>query len=232
MKFKLVLLFCCIYAIATAQKIHKTPIDTTLVVNEYGGSWNDMQLLYAGLPGIENSPYKYHFRYRENNQIADFYSNDGINFKGRILNNVILVNNDTLKRKENFRDTYIFRYTSIKEKDASQIGQIIIRDSINTIPSRDNFPEWNIYYLGGGGISFDFKADETITHTIYDCPRCQTNTHSDVLKIKKLYFDLRSALNWDELFVNFNDKLEKDRTYYDGFFSWDSSPKIKPKNKK
>ncbi|MCO6147341.1 hypothetical protein [Flavobacterium sp. NRK1] len=227
MKLKLVLLFCSLYTIALAQKLHRTAIDTTLVVNEYGGFWDDMQLLYANLPRIKNSPYKYHFRYRENNQVADIYSNDGINFKGRILNNVILENSDTIKRKENLRDTYIFRYTNVKSDKASQIGQFIIRNKINTIPSRENFPQWNIYSIGGGGISFDFKADEAITHTIYDCPRCQDNTHEDVLKIKKLYFDLRSILNWNQLFVNFNDKLEPGRYYYDGFFSWDSPIKDK-----
>jgi|GEM_PF-6065900 len=227
MKFKLALLFCCIYSITFAQKIHKIAIDTTLVINEYGGFWDDMQLFYAGLPKIQNSPYKYYFRYNENNQIADVYSNDGVNFKGHILNNVVLQNNDTVKRKENFRHSYIFRYTKIKAKKASQIGQLIIRNKINTIPSRENFPEWDIYSIGGGGISFDFKTDEVITHKIYDCPRCQDNTHENVLKIKKLYFDIRSILNWNQLFVNFNDKLEPGKRYEDGFFSWDSPPKDK-----
>ena len=44
----------------------------------------------------------------------------------------------------------------------------------------------------------------------------------DVLKIKKLYFDLRSILNWNQLFVNFNDKLEAGRLYDDGYFSWNN----------
>lgn len=221
MKLRFLALLCFAYTFAFSQKINKVAADSTLIVSQWDGSWDDMQTLYAKLPKLENSPYKYHFRYSENNQIADIYSNDTIHFKGRILNNLVLFDENNIAPRKNFKNYYLFSYTKIDPEAATEIGRFIIREHLSEVPSMyDDWSDWCDMFSGCKSIGLNYKIDKIITKKGYHCPQGQSSRSDNVTKIKKLQKDLRSLLEWEKLFKDFNNKLDNDREYYDGWNSW------------
>lgn len=221
MKFSFIAIFCFVFIGVSAQKIHKIAADSTLIVSQWDGSWDEMQMLYAKLPKLEVSPYKYHFRYSESNQIADIYSNDTVSFNGRVLINLVMINENTTIPRKNFTDHYVYRYTEIDPAAATKIGRFIIRERLNEVPNMyDDWGDWCDMRIGCNSIGLHYKMDTVITRKGYHCPQGQSSLSDNVTKIKKLQKDLRSLLEWEKQFTDFNNDLDNDREYHNGWDSW------------
>ncbi len=218
MKFKLILLFCFIYNITFSQKIYKTAIDTTLIdfENDY---WKQMQEQYAHLPAVKDSQYKYHFRYDEFSQVADIYSNDGINFKGNYLNNIIELA-DEGSQKKNSHNIYLYSYKKIDSDAASKMGQWIIKEKIHIIPSEEAIKGWNGNIIGGDCFRYSYKINDSVINARYACPRCQNDTVQGAATLTKFHAEIKSVLATEEQFRDFNIRF-KGGKYYSGYiFSW------------
>lgn len=219
MRYKIAVLFLFFYSITFAQKIYQVAIDTAVIDFE-DNYWGQMQYLYARMPRLEDSKYKYHFRYEEFSQILDIYSNDGINFKGQYLNNLMELNTDAEVRKKNFHDTYFYSYKEVDPAAASKMGQWIIKEKIFAIPSEEDIDGWVWNIIGGDGFMNIYKVNDTITTTRYTCPRCQNDTIQGADVLTKFHSDVKSVLSTKKQFRDFNIRFKGGRYYSAYMFSW------------
>jgi len=182
-------------------------------------SWNnstqyERNEYYFGLESINSSKSKYHFRYEKSSQIIDLYSENGINFKGQIIN--YIQENKEIKTeygRESKAYNYLFEVSKIREDNASKSGQLIIKEQSYSIPTDSLIANWNFGWLDCGSIRFEYKIKSKIHRKIYTCPQNQLDSIKFVTEVKTLKDTIALILNLNKSKDSFQNKIPKGKSY-------------------
>jgi hypothetical protein len=184
----------------------------------YESSLDDFAKYYFRLIDIKNSNYKIHFRYLKNSQAIDIYSNDNINFEGEILNFIteqkaVKVNdvNSTTPNK------YVYEILKLDNKTSNEIGKDILNSNLQKIPDYKEIKNWNRNWLDCGSISFILKINSNINEKDFSCPSQQNDSIDHVKSLKLIYHKIDNNDSIKNKFDEFKNKLEKGKTYSNGF---------------
>jgi hypothetical protein len=165
---------------------------------------------YYGLQLIKNSEQKYHFRFLNDSQILDLFSDDGKVFIGQ------LVNYTTQLKKG--RDGYEKYHKDIYEKylldsvKSSKIGRLFLEKNLINIPTDSLIKNWAIF-LDCGGIDFEIKISTKHQNLSYSCLLSQEDSLPYVKVLKSLYYQTDSVLGLEKKHNEFIGKLKSGKSY-------------------
>lgn len=182
-------------------------------------SWNnstqdERNEYYFGIKPVKSSKSEYHFRYKKSNQIIDLQSENGINFKGQIIN--LIQENKEVKTdygKDSRAFNYIFERKEIPSSEASKAGQLILNQKSYSIPTDSLINNWSFSWMDCGAIKFDYKVKTNFYQKTYTCARNQKDSLEFVIEIKKLTDSLSQILELKKSYDDFNSRLPKGKYY-------------------
>ena len=216
MKFNqfLLFLFCFFISVkATSQ----SNFERKILNDEYSwnnSSQNERNKYYFGIDSLNLSTSEYHFRYEKSSQIIDLYSDNGIDFKGQIIN--IIQENKTVKTdygKDSRAFNYLFERKEISNSEATKAGQLILSEKSYYIPTDSLINNWSFGWTDCGAITFDYKVKTSFHHKSYTCAKNQKDSLDFVIKIKKTTDSLQGILDLKKAYDNFKSRLPKGKSY-------------------
>ena len=182
-------------------------------------SWNNSTRdarneYYFGLKSVSTSKNQYHFRYQNSNQIIDLYSDNGVNFKGKIINTAqenreIKTNYGTDSKAFN----YIYETEEIQKSAATKAGKFILSTESYSIPTDSLIKNWNFNWLDCSGIDIDYKVKSKLFTKSYSCPWNQKDSTNYVIELKTLMDTLNEFLNVKNSYSQFKNRLPKGKSY-------------------
>lgn len=215
--FILIVLFLS-YNFYGQNDLKKVDIDENYNLNEK--SSDVFERHFFNLIDINTTNYKTYFRYKKDTQVIDVFSNDNINFKGRILNHLIeekTINDKGYSTSKPVK--YVYEIVELDDETANTIGKSILNSKIQDIPDYKEIENWNQFWLDCGAISFIIKIDSKITDKSYSCPWQQNDSIKYVSLLKSLYNSIDNNKGIKNIFEEFKNKLEKGKSYSNGFIS-------------
>jgi hypothetical protein len=169
---------------------------------------------YFDLDSLNKSKFKYYFRYIKSKQIIDVYSNNGIDFSGKILNRTIQRTQEKTKhRKEIKTRSYISELYELDKIKASEIGQLFIKHKINYIPTDTLINNWRFGWFDCYGVSFEFNISDNFKTSSYSCLQGQYDTVEYVTNLKTIIDSINSILELEKKYSEFTSKLEGGCSY-------------------
>lgn len=175
---------------------------------------NERNEYYFGIKPINSSKSEFHFRYEKSSQIIDLYSENGIDFKGQVVN--LIQENKTVKTdygKDSRAFNYLFEKVEIANSKATKAGQLILNQKSYSIPTDSLINNWSFGWTDCGAIKFDYKVKTNIYRKSYTCAKNQNDSLEYVSKIKKLTDSLNQILDLKKSYDNFSSKLPKGKSY-------------------
>ncbi|WP_299683629.1 hypothetical protein [uncultured Dokdonia sp.] len=169
---------------------------------------------YFDLVPLENSKYNFHFRYIKSGQIIDLHKENNGDFSGQIVNFI----QETKEAKTEYGYNaepinYVFNKVKIADTCATKIGQYILKEKTNKIPTDSLIPKWNFNWLDCGAIKFKYKLKDKISSGTYTCPQNQNDSIKYVTNIKNLKDTVANILELKASFDDFTNKLPKGASY-------------------
>lgn len=202
MKFHI--FFLLIVLSANAQRDYKT----VLLPDGQKEFWN------VAKPDIKKSSYNYNIRYEVYNQIVNLYSNDSINFQGTVLS-YLIEQKTSGERSVDYQ--YVYDITELPSEDCSKIGRKIFSEKFYNLPTDDSIKGYLGNWLDCGYITYTYKINNRILNKNYSCPWQQPDSITEVKILKQNYRLIDSLLNLSEISSKFSAKLEKGKSYSNGF---------------
>lgn len=176
----------------------------------------DKEMHYFNLPDIQKSNYRIHFRFNTDLQLIDVFSNDSINFQGKLLNKVIELKAVKPKKIGEFVSyipkNYVFEIVELNESVSNLIGKLILKEKLIDAPKDKFIKNWNITGPDCDRINFELKNNNKIVATKYSCLSEQNDSINYVTKLKAFNKSIDS-LGLYEKYKLFNHRLEKGKTY-------------------
>lgn len=176
----------------------------------------DKEMYYFNLPNIQKSNYRIHFRFNTNGQIIDVFSNDNINFQGKLLNKVIELKAVKPTKVGEFVSytpkNYVFEIVELNDSVSNLIGKQILKEKLIDTPTDKFINNWNVTGPDCDRINFELKNDTKIILTKYSCLDMQNDSIIYVKKLKDFVQSIDS-LNLYDMYELFNNRLEKGKTY-------------------
>ncbi|HEY4617967.1 MAG TPA: hypothetical protein VIH09_07220 [Flavobacterium sp.] len=169
---------------------------------------------YLGLSMLENSNYKFHFRFNYDTQIVDLLSNDGIYFQGLLLNQIVemkSVQNGKFKSLE--PKNYVFEKLILDDNISSILGKMIIEKEISQIPSSKYIDNWKLNEFGCDETNFQFKINNQITETNFMCLYEQNEIELAMI-LKGIIEYAENSFKLSKKHEIFRAKLESKKAYY------------------
>jgi hypothetical protein len=169
---------------------------------------------YFGLDPIKKSIFMHHFRLLRAGQIIDIFSNDGLNFSGQLINKILegkQVKTDYGKDEE--FDKYVYEILQLDKIKSSELGQLILKQQIYSLPTDTLIKNWNKNWLDCGSIDFESKTNDIFQFSNYSCPWEQLDATDYIFQIRSLYKSFISILDLDHEYSVFESKLEKGKSY-------------------
>ena len=179
----------------------------------YLTEFNQAEYYFDLLP-LENSKYAFHFRYIKSGQIIDLLSENNEDFSGQIVN--FIQETKEVKTEYGYNTepiNYIFNKVKIADTSATKIGQYILKEKTNEIPTDSLIPKWNFNWLDCGAIKFKYKVADKISNQTYTCAQNQNDSIAYVVDIKNLNDMLSNDLELKSSFDNFTNNLPKGASY-------------------
>jgi hypothetical protein len=179
----------------------------------YLTEFNQAEYYFDLLP-LENSKYAFHFRYIKSGQIIDLYSENNEDFSGQIVN--FIQETKEVKTEYGYNAepiNYVFNKVKITDTSATQIGQHILKEKTNEIPTDSLIAKWNFNWLDCGAIKFKYKVANKISNQTYTCAQNQNDSIAYVIDIKNLKDMLSNDLELKSSFDNFTNDLPKGASY-------------------
>ncbi len=169
---------------------------------------------------IQKSESRIHIRFIKDCQIVDLQSNNGIDFTGTLINNIIeLKKVKTDYGKDLDPDKYVYEIINLKEKLSSKIGIQLLAEKVFEIPTDTLIKDWSFNWLDCGSIYFNFRIDNSFSQTEYTCPWNQNDSVIYVKDIKNTYDSITTIFDLKSKFSDFKNKLEKGKYYSNGFWT-------------
>jgi len=178
---------------------------------------------FFNLPKLKISNYKIHFRFNFYSAVIDVYSNDSISYEGLILNQVYKMKSIKPEGQEFpslVPDQYVYEITQLDKEFATKIGRMVFKAKIYTIPSTREINKWSENWSDCGGVNFQFKIGEHITEAAYKCPWEQTDEKAETKTLQRFFEIVRANLYQYKYYEIFQSKLERDKSYSDGVFTF------------
>jgi len=178
------------------------------------------EVKYFNLQELGASNYKYYFRYKNVGQVVDVYSNDTLNFKGKLLNKIIelkTVQHDGLN--ESVPSNYVYEIVDVDTKEATEIGREILSKKIYNIPTDTLLRNWKSKFFDCSAIYLKYKVGDSLFKVDYGCPAGQDSTLDDYVKrVKNLKTLIDTSLKLEEKYERFTQKLEGGKSYTNEFY--------------
>lgn len=179
----------------------------------YLTEFNQAEYYFDLLP-LENSKYAFHFRYIKSGQIIDLLSKNNEDFSGQIVN--FIQETKEIKTDYGYNTepiNYLFNKVKIADTSATKIGQYILKEKTNKIPTDSLITKWNFNWLDCGAIKFKYKVADKISNQTYTCAQNQNDSIAYVVDIKNLKDMLSNDLELKSSFDNFTNDLPKGASY-------------------
>ncbi len=179
----------------------------------YLTEFNQAEYYFDLLP-LENSKYDFHFRYIKSGQIIDLHSENYKDFSGQIIN--FIQETKEVKTEYGYNAepiNYVFNKVKIADTSATKLGQYILKEKTNEIPTDSLIPKWNFNWLDCGAIKFKYKVADKISNQTYTCAQNQNDSIAYVVDIKNLKDVLSNNLELKSSFDNFTNELPKGASY-------------------
>ncbi|WP_152286654.1 hypothetical protein [Flavicella marina] len=177
-------------------------------------SQEELNEYYFGLKRIKNSKVKYHFRFVQYGQIVDLESNNGIEFSGKLINEI--TESKPIKTdygNDSEPTNYVFQLVELEKEKSTKIGQLILKEELYQIPTDTLINNWNFNWLHCGSIEFNYKTENNLNTAIYTCPWNQNDTINEVKPIKTILSQMNEVLLLKEKYSEFTSRLEKGKFY-------------------
>ncbi len=183
---------------------------------------NEINQYYFSLDSLNSSSWEYHLRFEKSGQIVDLYSQDGIEFKGQILNHIQeeIIGEKKGDNRDSTSYNYLYLIEEIQDDLASKTGQLLINENTYTIPTDSLIENWNFDSLHCTSLQFDYKIKTKYYSKAYACLKNQKDSVDFVIDIKNIESKLITTLKIGESHRNFLDSLPKGKYYLiDGWIS-------------
>ena len=166
---------------------------------------------YFSLIDVSKTNYTTHYRISSNKQIVDIFSNDNINFQGRLLNYIIEKKEIDLGEYESIK--YYFQYITLDSLIAKSIANKFATTNLDKIPTGKLIKGWNHDYLHCYNLKFEFCQNQIYASNEYYCLHAQNDTISFKLIIEQNIDSLRNQLKLEQLYDSFKLDLPKGKSY-------------------
>ena len=194
------------------NSLKKVDLNENYTFEKY--SQEELNEYYFGIKPIKFSKIKYHFRFIQYGQIIDLESNNGIEFSGKLINEI--TESKPIKTEDgndNEPTNYVFELVELEKGSSTKIGQLILKEKLHQIPTDTLINNWNFNWLHCGSIEFNYKTENKFNTTIYTCPWNQNDTINGVKSIKNILSQMNEVLQLKENYSEFTSKLEKGKSY-------------------
>ncbi len=166
---------------------------------------------YFSLIDIRKTNYTTHYRISSNKQIVDIFSNDNINFQGRLLNYIIEKKEIDLGEYKSIK--YYFQYITLDSLKAKGIANKFATTNLDKIPTDKLINGWNHDYLHCYNLKFEFWQNQIYVTNEYNCLNAQNDTISYKLIIEQNIDSLKNQFKLEQLYDSFKFDLPMGKSY-------------------
>ena len=224
---RILFIISLLFSFKLTAQLQKTKIDFDKMSPTI--TWEQKDSIYLDLPILTNSLHKNHWRIYLNGQTIDFISEDNINYKA-ILTNDITEYRDEEESKRRYK--YIFEKIEFDTLTSTKVANKIIASGQLEIPTDSLIPEWRRFFFDCSGVSFQYRLDTVYFTKYYTCLRGQATNTPFLNVVENNIGILEEAFKLDSHYNVFTSKLESGKVYSkDGFMFLSILEPIKPSKK-
>lgn len=171
---------------------------------------------YYGLPKIESSNSKVHFRFSIGSQIVDIKSEDYETFQGVLVNRIF-----EYKQSGNQTSTLrkvIYQKVELDPVHCSDLIKQVLKTEQDSFPTDSMIPSWYTLYLHCEVVDFQFKTEGKYRRQSYHCPWWQSDTTVFASEVDSTINLIKGKLDLENRYDDFKKKLPLGKVYsQDGF---------------
>jgi hypothetical protein len=169
---------------------------------------------YFGLNPVASSKFEYHLRYEISDQIVDLYSENGIEFKGQLVNFVQENKRVKICNEKSLREyNYLFEKKAINNSVASKVGLLILNQKMYLKPKDSLIQNWNFLKIDYGTIDLDCKIKSDFYKKSYSGLQNQEDSIGYVIELRQLKDSIGEILRLKESYENFENRWPKGKCY-------------------
>lgn len=209
---KTLLILVCIASTLHAQERYSTSIIEEKL--KWKRDVNILDQSYLPEYYIPDSSQFYYYKIRTSNQLIELFGKESQEFEGRIYNIIIEQKKGPRKTgSQLFHYKYIYECVKIESGLASQIGRFLIKNNLQKLSTDSNIKGWEIRYENGPSLRLYIKQGERTWELQYRMPWSQPDSNQYAKKILGLEESLESRLDLKNLFIAFEQNLDKGKWY-------------------
>ncbi len=205
MKYKLPIILLIFFSLESFCQNKKT-IDISAYYKGDTAQWRKEWCKFSDqlkLDNLINSGDTFHFRYWQDRQVLDIWTNDYKTFHGLVTNFAIKYNPDNLKKKKPIPNKVFSNQIKLDTSIAHEAYKSIVDCLVLDIPSEGKIKDWK---WGCDGMTYDFEIStkNSYLYKAYWSPDAQDSTLAEARQIESFIVRINALLKLNKEFDKFS----------------------------